>query len=482
MRGNLTSTFPNNLRLLARSCVAAALIAGAGCSGLPKYQRGRVLAERPRPDVATFEDTTSDVSVAPIAVPPPPVGTPVSAAASRKGSAHASPHGGAHASPHAPPQAPPFEPSGQAPTRIEQTWQPAKPSPVEALPVNVFGEIGNPATPRPPAAVTGQAGFQQHTYTDEGSDAFVAVDPTGKWLAFASTRHSDAPDIYLQRVDGTAVTQLTSDPADDSYPSFSADGQQIAFASTRAGSWQIYVMDIDGRNVVQVTNGTMQAVHPSFSPDGTRLVYCAIGSRSNQWELWTANLSTGERRMIGYGLFPSWSPDKTVDRIAYQKSRQRGGRWFSLWTLDLIDGEGRRMTEIAVSTNSAFVTPTWSQDGKRLAFAAVVPPAKTPASAGANAKAREVAARGQHDIWTVDADGSNRQRVTDGNGVNLLPFWAADNRIYFISDRGGMECVWSVRSDSAKAFDVARGRGQRGPGRTGSDGTAGGADPRDARD
>jgi Tol biopolymer transport system component len=217
---------------------------------------------------------------------------------------------------------------------------------------------------------------------------------------------------------------------------------------------------------VQVTNGTMQAIHPSFSPDGTRIVYCAIGSRSNQWELWTANVSTGERRMVGYGLFPVWSPDKTVDRIAYQKSRQRGVRWFSLWTLDLIEGEGRRMTEIAASTNAAIVTPTWSRDGKRLAFATVLPLAK-PQAAKPGVKPRDAAARdalrGQHDIWTIDADGSNRQRVTDGNGVNLLPFWAADNRIYFISDRGGMECVWSVRSDSARAVDLARRGGQAKP-------------------
>ena len=75
-------------------------------------------------------------------------------------------------------------------------------------------------------------------------------------------------------------------------PAFSPDGKWIAFSSTRAGNWQIYMMDIDGRNVVQVTSGPMQAIHPSFSPDGTRLVYCALGGRSGQWELWTVDLRT----------------------------------------------------------------------------------------------------------------------------------------------------------------------------------------------
>src|SRR4029079_11898496 len=124
--------------------------------------------------------------------------------------------------------------------------------------VNVFGEFGG-ARRNGPVRPIGEAGFQQHTATDEGEDSGVAVDPTGRWMVFASTRHSEHADIYLQRVDGTSVTQLTSDTSDDAYPSFSPDGRQIAFCSTRAGNWQIYLMDTDGRNVVQVTNGLMQA-------------------------------------------------------------------------------------------------------------------------------------------------------------------------------------------------------------------------------
>jgi Tol biopolymer transport system component len=30
-----------------------------------------------------------------------------------------------------------------------------------------------------------------------------------------------------------------------------------------------------------------------------------------------------------------------------------------------------------------------------------------------------------------------------------MPFWGADGRVYFISDRDGHECVWSVKADGA---------------------------------
>jgi TolB protein len=198
-------------------------------------------------------------------------------------------------------------------------------------------------------------------------------------------------------------------------------------------------MDINGKNIVQQTNDPMQHIHPSFSPDGNRLVYCSLGGKSGQWELWTVDLTTSEKRMIGFGLFPSWSPSRDVDRIAFQRARQRGGRWFSLWTLELVDGESRRITEVTASSNAAIVCPSWSPDGKQIAFATIAEPNNSNGTKPA----------GQEDIWTITCDGSDRTRVTDGVGLNLGPFWAADNRIYFVSDRGGAECVWSARTGAA---------------------------------
>jgi TolB protein len=336
-------------------------------------------------------------------------------------------------------------PRGRPAQRDAGMWDEARTAPVGADVVNVFGEFGDARQTRGPVRPVGEAGFQQHTRLDEGEDAGITVDPTGRWMVFASTRHSEKADLYLQRVDGTAVTQLTSDAADDAFPSFSPDGKRIAFCSTRSGSWQIYVMDADGRNAVQVTSGRAQSVHPSFAPDGRRLAYSSMGSRSGQWELWVADVETGEQKMIGYGLFPRWSPRKDVDRIAYQRPRQRGSRWFSLWTIDLVEGEGRRPTEVAVSPIAAIVTPCWSPDGKWLAFATVVEPSKD--SGGKP--------YGRQDVWTVDADGSNRQRLTDGSGSNLMPFWGADGRVYFISDRDGHDCVWSTRADPRQKMFTA---------------------------
>lgn len=311
--------------------------------------------------------------------------------------------------------------------------------------VNAYGEFG--AAARVPGT-TGQTSvaFQQHTFAVDGRDIEVTVDPTGKFLAYSSTRNSIHPDIYLQRVDGVSVVQLTDDPADDAFPAFSPDGKTIAFSSTRGGNWDIYTMDTDGRHVVQITSSQGQELHPSFSPDGTRLVYCSTGSRSDNWELWVVNLQTGEKRMIGYGLFPVWSPEKGTDRIAFQRASQRGSRWFSLWTLDLVDGEARRVTEVASSADAAIVSPAWSPDGQRIAFTSIRRTAGPVPGSFIE----------QKEIGSVSVDGTDRRRLTDGIGANLNPIWAVDNRVYFISDRGGSPSVWSVQADQAPSAVAAK--------------------------
>jgi TolB protein len=301
--------------------------------------------------------------------------------------------------------------------------------------ITLFGEL--PLRGEIPYIASAAVGLRRHTFAEEGADFDPDVDATGRRLVFASTRHTQKPDLYLKNVDGRAVTQVTSDRAADVEPAFSPDGRYVAFASDRAGNWDIWIIGIDGQRPVQVTDGPAQELSPSWSPDGQSLVYCRLPANGGQWELWlTPAAAGGAKRFIGYGLFPEWSP--VGDTILYQRARQRGSRWFSIWTLQLVDGEPRYPTEIASSADHALILPAWNTDGSQVAYCAVTAAAPQVEPMGRPEPSQPA------DIWIINADGTGRTRLTDGLGACFSPAWSDDGYIHFTRRRGGRENVWSL--------------------------------------
>jgi len=284
------------------------------------------------------------------------------------------------------------------------------------------------------------------SFSNEGADFDPEMDETGQWLVFASTRHRETSDIYFKRIDSSAITQLTDDPANDVIPAISPNGKQIAFNSDRSGNWDIYLMDSTGGQAIQVTNDPAHEIHPSFSPDGKWLVYCRYGDQSGQWELVVIELANpSTKRFIGYGLFPNWSP--VDNHIVFQRARERGTRWFSIWTVQMVDGQAMRPTEIAASANAAVITPDWSPDGSYVVFCTVM----DNGSGGRIGPNNSFDKPQRADIWMVDAQGRNRMNLTQSQFTNLQPVWSSDGTIYFTSNRslGEVENIWSLKPDRA---------------------------------
>jgi len=295
--------------------------------------------------------------------------------------------------------------------------------------VSLFGDLPGVSS----GESTQHAGpsLQQHTFAVEGACFDPVVSPDGKNMVFASTQHNLQPDIYLKPIGYNTMTQLTSDPAGDVQPTFSPDGQKVAFCSDRSGNWDIYATELATGKTQQLTDDPAPEMHPSYSADGRELAYCRYNMRSGQWEIWVMDLQAGQKRFVTPGLFPQFSP---VDhRIVYQRAKQRGSRWFSIWEVE-INGSGTTMpTEIAASPERALTTPRWSADGQFIVYCAVAPTEGQSDNAIQNAQ-----------VWVIRRDGTAKMPVTDPGTGSFSPVCCRDGRIFFCANRGGSENIWSV--------------------------------------
>lgn len=311
---------------------------------------------------------------------------------------------------------------------------------------NQTTEFALPANPTGLAADTVE-GLTHVTFASEGADFDPCLSRDGSFLVFASTQHRPTADIYLKQTNGRTITQLTSDPAHDLMPSISPDGRRVAFASNRAGNWDVYVMAATGGQAVQLTNDPSQEVSPSWSPDGKRLVFSRFGEMSGRWEMWVMDVNaSASAEFLGYGLFPKWCPRPGTgadsrDKILFQRSRERGDRAFSLWTIDYKPGDASSPTEVVSASTSALINADWAPDGERIVYTSVENPNPTGDPA--------MSQPGVSDLWMANIDGSGRVNLTSGKFMNLMPVWSRDGRIYFVSNRSGMTNIWSVGTDKA---------------------------------
>ena len=85
-------------------------------------------------------------------------------------------------------------------------------------------------------------------------------------------------DIYTVLPDGTGLRRLTftntatSDGLND-WPAWSPNGHLIAYASEVAGSWDVWVMNADGSSKRRITSAGSNDTAPTWSPEGQWLAF-----------------------------------------------------------------------------------------------------------------------------------------------------------------------------------------------------------------
>jgi C-terminal processing protease CtpA/Prc/Tol biopolymer transport system component len=207
-----------------------------------------------------------------------------------------------------------------------------------------------------------------------------AISPDATQIAF-----SYQGDIWMGNVDGSNLRRLTIHEAYESNPVFNTTGDQLAFSGNRYGSNDVYTIPTRGGAPKRLTYHSANDVPTSWSKDGT--VYFSTNRLFAQVE---------------------WDGE--------------------VYTISEEGGTPQRML------NAVGEQAVLSPNGKRLAYVR-----------GACRMERE-AYRGPADteLWLYDLEKGVHTQLTQNDGNDVLPRWADDNTLYYIS------------SDEHKVYNIAR--------------------------
>jgi Tol biopolymer transport system component len=177
-----------------------------------------------------------------------------------------------------------------------------------------------------------------------------------------SVCHRNVRGSIDDRAKNTASTILTA-KGNNSNASYSPDGKYIAFVSDRSGKDELWLMNSDGSEQRQISTGPAQHSWPDWKANSQQLVYLAHDN-SHEYIIKTFDLKTKKEycRVVSRQKLarPVFYPDPKVDRIAY--AALDGENW-DLWLLDEHYKEHRLTRSEDMETN-----PLWSPDGSMLAY------------------------------------------------------------------------------------------------------------------
>lgn len=254
------------------------------------------------------------------------------------------------------------------------------------------------------------------------ASGFPAVSPDGRVIALTERKpDSDRSSLVLWDTDGSNPRRIYQDARNVMGLQWSADGQRIAFG---AGGFfdnrtkepaRIMTIRPDGAEPRAVTSGAGNAGFPSWSPDGSQIVYRYWTAEGAQG-LRIVNIETGAVRTLttGYDTLPVWSPQgDTIVFNRYAKDERFQYDEFDIYIIRT-DGTGlKRLTDSEGNDSH----PYWSPDGRYILWSS--------SRFGFRDEAPLTVFQPQPyaELFMMNADGSNQQRLTDNHYEDGTPAW-----------------------------------------------------------
>jgi TolB protein len=221
---------------------------------------------------------------------------------------------------------------------------------------------------------------------------------------------------------------------------------KIYYISSRTGTKEIWAMDYDGQNEHQVTHLGSITISPRISPDNTRLAFASLGR--DGWAVRMYSLELG--RMVS---FPADASGSNLRKITSFRGPDVAPTWNPRTNAQIAWVSGRTgLPQIYVMdqdganiqrmTDGGYaVSPSWAPNGQFLTFSW-------------NRKYGPGAPGGQ-DIYVMDIASKRWLQLTHDAGSNDYPSWAPDTRhIVFQREIGKHTEIWSMLSDGTEQHQL----------------------------
>jgi TolB protein len=244
------------------------------------------------------------------------------------------------------------------------------------------------------------------------------------------------------------IKQLTFE-GENAEAYFSLDGKKLIFqrAVKADGCDQIFSINIDGSDMKMLSNGQGKTTCSYFTPDNKSIVYASTYkaspmcppkpdfSRGYVWALFQG-FDIYRANLDGSNITPLTTTDRYDAEATIRKdgtivfTSLRDGD-LDIYTMDKNGGDVRRLTnELGYDGG-----PFWSYDGKQIVYRAYYPESEKEKADYLALLKDNLIRPSKLDLRVMNADGSNKRRVTNNGKANFAPFFFPDGkRIIFSSN------------------------------------------------